>query len=197
MTIQGKVGSFSRNEERTRVPGHDSVVLVSAVKANNGIYLTGMLLTLLAAELIPLVVASAEVIETGDGNTKAFTGTLAAFPVEPGTLAITDGVEAFTDDGFGNLTGAAGGVGTINYKTGAYSLTFNANVVLATDVTADYVTAFDGVLDTQVDTSVEGSGIRVVHGTVDRNVLKIGKTNPVEPSATVLAIVHAHGVYPI
>ncbi|OGU13868.1 MAG: hypothetical protein A2076_13150 [Geobacteraceae bacterium GWC2_53_11] len=194
---QGKVGSFSRNEERARVPGHGPIVLASTVKANNGIYLTGMLVTLLAAELIPLVVASGEVIETGDGNTKAFTGTLAAFPVEPGTLAITDGIDTFTDDGCGRLTGSAGGTGTINYKTGAYSLTFNANVVLATDVTADYVTAFDGVLDTQVDTTVEGSGIRVVHGTVDRTVLKIGKTDPVEPSAAVLAIVQAHGVYPI
>lgn len=194
--MNGQVGSFTRNEERAGVAGHGPVVLSGKFKANDGIYLTGMLLTRKAGELIALVVAAAEVIETGDGNTKAFTGTLASFPVEPGTVVISDGVEAFADDGLGNLTGAAGGTGAINYKTGAYSLTFNANVVLATDVTADYVTAVDGINETQVDTSVAGSGLYVAHGTVDSTVLKIGKVNPAEPSAAVLMLLQAKGIYP-
>lgn len=197
MAIQGQVGSFSRNEERARVAGHEPVILSGAVKPNDGTYPTGLLLTRNASlHLVPLVAAAAEVIETGDGATKAFTGTLANAPVEPGTVVVTDGVEDFADDGFGNLTGDAGGSGTINYKTGSYSLTFNANVVADVDVTADYVTAVDGVLDEETDTTKSGSGIYVAHGTVDSNVLKVGKTTPAAPSATVLMLLQKHGIYP-
>lgn len=198
MTIQGQVGSLTRNEERARVAGHDPVVLTGAVKPNDGVYPTGLLVTKNAAlQLVPLAVVAAEVIETGDGSTKAFTGNLANVPVEPGTVSITDGVETFTDDGCGRLTGSAGGSGTINYTTDAYSITFNANVVNAVEVTAGYITAVDGVLDTQVDTATASSAIRVVHGTVDSNVLKVGKTSSVAPSAAVLALLQRKGIYPI
>lgn len=47
------------------------------------------------------------------------------------------GVETFTDDYCGNLTGSLGGTGTINYATGAYSVTFNG-VVTTGNVQADY-----------------------------------------------------------
>ena len=194
--MDGKVGSFNRNEERARIAGHEPVSLSGLLKANDGTYLTGMLLTRKAGELIPLVVAAAEVIETGDGNTKAFTGTLANSPIEPGTVVVTDGVETFADDGCGRLYGDAGGAGTINYKAGTYVLGFNANVVLATDVTADYVTKISGVLDEEADTGTTGSGIYVAHGTVDGTVLKIGKTVPVEPSAAVLMLLQTNGIYP-
>lgn len=46
------------------------------------------------------------------------------------------GGETFTDNYNGTLTGSAGGTGTINYATGAYSVTFN--VVTVGAVTADY-----------------------------------------------------------
>lgn len=198
MAINGQIGSLTHNEERARVAGHDPVVLSGAVKPNDGVYPTGLLLTKNASsQLVALVVAAAEVIETGDGATKAFTGSLANAPVEPGTATITDGVETFADDGCGRLSGDAGGSGTINYKTGAYSITFNANVVNLTNVTAGYVTAVDGVLDTEVDTSLTATGIRVVHGTVDSNVLKVGKTASVAPSAAVLALLQHKGIYPI
>lgn len=137
MAINGQIGNLTRNEERARVAGHDPVVLSGAVKPNDGVYPTGLLLTKNASShLVALVVATAEVIETGNGATKAFTGSLATAPVEPGVVTITDGVEDFSDDGCGRLTGDAGGSGTINYTTGAYSITFNVNVVNLTNVTA-------------------------------------------------------------
>lgn len=46
------------------------------------------------------------------------------------------GLETFTDDLLGVLTSDKGGTGTINYATGAYSVTFNA--VTTGAVTADY-----------------------------------------------------------
>jgi len=53
-------------------------------------------------------------------------------------LQITDGTETFTDNYDGTLTGSAGGTGTINYVTGAVSVTFNANVTNLVDVKCSY-----------------------------------------------------------
>jgi len=47
------------------------------------------------------------------------------------------GVETFLDNGSGILTGSLGGTGTINYATGAYSVTFNG-VVTSGNVVAKY-----------------------------------------------------------
>jgi len=51
-------------------------------------------------------------------------------------VTFTDGTESFSDDYSGNLTGSAGGTGTINYATGAYSITFA--VAPVNPVTATY-----------------------------------------------------------
>lgn len=81
---------------------------------------------------------SAEAI--GVLGSQTYTGTL-AFKAA-GTKRIcfevtfTDTSETFTDNLDGTLTGSASGTGTINYMTGAYSITFNANAVGA--VTATY-----------------------------------------------------------
>lgn len=86
---------------------------------------------------------SGEVLASGDGVTKTFTGTLAFKAGNPYALAfgpqVTDGTETFTDDGCGNYTGSAGGTGTINYATGAYSVTFSAAPILAvSNITGNY-----------------------------------------------------------
>lgn len=84
-----------------------------------------------------------EALASGNGSTKTFTGTL-AFKAGGAkrtcfAVAITDGTETFTDDYAGNLTGSLGGTGTINYMTGAYSVTFNTAPVVGTNnITADY-----------------------------------------------------------
>lgn len=65
-------------------------------------------------------------VGTGDGTTKTFTGSIS--PTAPNTaysISITDNNEVFTDDKNGNLVGSLGGIGTINYITGAYSVTFH------------------------------------------------------------------------
>jgi len=86
---------------------------------------------------------SAEARHNGDGSTKTFTGMLGfkgggsvrtCFAV-----SFTDGIETFTDDYNGNLTGSLGGTGTINYTTGAYSITFNTAPIVGTNnITATY-----------------------------------------------------------
>src|SRR3990167_1556623 len=83
-----------------------------------------------------------ENIGTGDGTTKTFTDTLAfkAGGAKRTCFAITatDGTETFTDDNNGVLTGSAGGTGTINYDTGAISVTFFAAPANLQAITADY-----------------------------------------------------------
>ncbi len=67
---------------------------------------------------------------SGNGSTKTFSFTL-AFKAGGAkrtcfAVSITDGTETFTDDYNGSLTGSAGGTGTVNYMTGAVTVTFNA-----------------------------------------------------------------------
>lgn len=65
------------------------------------------------------------------GNLTNITGKRTAFGV-----VITDGTETFSDDKNGLLVGNLGDTSTINYATGAYSVTFNS--VTSGSVTADY-----------------------------------------------------------
>ena len=199
MTIQGKTFSFSRSEEKAGLPGHGPVLLGIPLTANDGIYPVGLLLTRNSADVgRPLQEISAEVLGTGNGAATNFTGTLAAaLPVQPGSIAITDGVETFVDDGSGRLKGSAGGSGTIDYRTGDFDVTFNAAVANATDVTGAYITALDAVLDGEFDTSAEGSGLAVIHGTVAKEVLKVGATAKAEPSTALLKAMRNNGIYPI
>jgi len=81
---------------------------------------------------------SGESIGTGDGTTTTFNATLANVPVIPGTVSITDGTETFSDNGDGTLTGDAGGSGTVNYNTGAVSVTFNTAPANGAGITANY-----------------------------------------------------------
>jgi len=39
-------------------------------------------------------------------------------------ISVTDGTETFKDDRNGNMVGDLGGTGTVNYATGAVSVTF-------------------------------------------------------------------------
>ena len=78
--------------------------------------------------------AGAAVTLSGDGVTKTFTGTVANTPIKSGTFTVTPPVlipsDAMVDSSLGTLSSVAGGTGTINYITGAYSVTFNTAPVL-------------------------------------------------------------------
>ena len=82
---------------------------------------------------------------TGDGTTVTFTTTVQSFPIYPSTLTISDGVETFEDTTTTyttsnvNITGSAGGSATINYSTGAVSVTFNAAPADGQNINLNYV----------------------------------------------------------
>lgn len=94
------------------------------------------------ATLASFTQTSAESVGTGDGVTKTFSGTLAARTGVKTSFSqtLTDGVETFIDDFNGSLVGSLGGTGTINYATGAYSVTFNTAPALSAAITTTYYT---------------------------------------------------------
>jgi len=196
MTINGALGTTTYGGERARGHGHDPVFLSGKVKAAQGTLPVGLIVSKDSnGEIVPYEEVAAEVLATGDGATKAFSGTLTETPVEPGSVSIGDGVETFADDGIGRLVGDAGGTGTVYYASGAVSVSFNANVVDATDIEADYATAIDGVLDEPVDTAKNASGIYIPHGSVRQDVLKVGAVAQAVPDTTLLARLTAKGIY--
>ena len=84
---------------------------------------------------------AAEALGTTVDEQLTYTGDhLDHLPLRPGDLLIeTAGPgEHFDDDGDGTLTGSAGGTGTIDYTTGAWSITYNSNPGPGHDITADY-----------------------------------------------------------
>jgi hypothetical protein len=109
---------------------------------------------------------AAESIGTGNGATVTFTDTL-NFKAGGATrncfsVSVTDGTETFTDNGSGTLTSSAGGTGTINYATGAISVTFDAAPANLQSVTADYTwenEASGGLADFSTLSATAGDGM--------------------------------------
>lgn len=94
-------------------------------------------------ELSDYTSVTAEVLGSGTGAQTAYSGTLGFKSGQPKRtcmyVTITDGTETFNDDGSGVLVGNLGGTGTINYATGAYSVTFNtAPVAGVNNITSNY-----------------------------------------------------------
>ena len=86
---------------------------------------------------IPIAV-SGETFGTGNGTTVTFSHTAADFPVNPGTVSIVAGSVTATDDGNGNLAGTGVTSGTVNYATGAMSITYATEPANATAITLAY-----------------------------------------------------------
>lgn len=77
---------------------------------------------------------------TGDGTTKTFTHTVTNIGAKKTSFyaQVTDGVETFTDNRNGVMSGSLGGTGTINYATGATSVTFNTAPANLAAITCSY-----------------------------------------------------------
>lgn len=75
----------------------------------------------------------------GTANGASFSGNLTHFPIQPGSLVITVGAVTFTDNGSGVLVGNPNtNSGTINYFTGAFTLSFAPPLGAPTAVISNY-----------------------------------------------------------
>ncbi|MCS6785098.1 MAG: hypothetical protein NZ581_07910, partial [Candidatus Caldarchaeum sp.] len=75
---------------------------------------------------------------TGNGTATTFTGTLPATPVRPTSFRVTAGSVSGTDNGSGAVTGTGISSGTVNYNTGAVSVTFASAPASGVAVTVEY-----------------------------------------------------------
>jgi hypothetical protein len=123
---------------------------------------TGTILSFVDKIISGFTQVTGEVIGTGDGSTKTFTNTLVArtgVRTVFGLLisnATDTPVETFIDNYDGTLTGSLGGTGTINYATGAVSVTFNTAPTNTETITASYYwenSTSAGILDFTVSTT--------------------------------------------
>jgi hypothetical protein len=196
MSIIAKIGTISYNDERARGSAHHPVILSAELAGSDGDYPVGLVLARnTSGKLVQYEAVADEAVGTGNGTLKAFTKTLAKAPVLAGSVAVTDGTESFTDDGIGRLTGSAGGSGTINYGTGALSVTFNAAPANAGAVTGDYERDPVGVLDQDVDTDTNNAAMYITHGSFLRSVAKVGATAQDAPSTALLNTLRDKGIF--
>lgn len=71
-------------------------------------------------------VVEEESLGTGNASTTTFTPTLAYYPIKTSTFTVVAGGVTGTDNGAGAITGTGITSGTIDYATGAVSITFTA-----------------------------------------------------------------------
>lgn len=95
-----------------------------------------------------------EVIDdTPNGVLTEFSGTLAYYPIDPGSLEITATITSavtISDDGEGVLSGTSV-TGTINYTTGEWTLAWSVGAPDdETDITADYTAIRDSAITNDV-----------------------------------------------
>jgi hypothetical protein len=86
----------------------------------------------------------------GDGSTTSFTGTLTP-PVLPGSIQVIAGAVIGTDNGVGAISGAGISSGTINYATGAISVTYAAAPAAGVQVLVDYSPTTNQILVLSLD----------------------------------------------
>lgn len=194
MGYKGLKSTTVWNEERARGTNHPPVIVAKAVLADQGEYPMGLIVGEDSdGKVIAYAETADEVLAAGDGTAKTYTGTLANAPAEPGTVAVADDTETFSDDGLGVLTGSEGGTGTVNYTTGAVSVTFDAAVTNAEDILVDYSGKLVGVLDMIVDTTTADDGsssaaLVIVHGSYRKDVAKYSTSETAVTTAQMAAL---------
>jgi len=116
-------------------------------------------------ELSDFTTVSAEAYGTGDGTTKTFASSLAARTGKRTVMyiSVTDGTETFKDDRNGLMVGNLGGTGTVNYATGAVSVTFVTAPTNSQAITTTYYwedSTATGILDYTGGLNGQGKSFR-------------------------------------
>jgi hypothetical protein len=145
---------------------------------------TGLYLSYIdKAQLSSFTQVTGEAYGTGDGSTTTFAHTLAAIsaPKTAMYISVTDGTETFTDDRNGNMVGSAGGTGTVNYATGAVSVTFAVAPANLQAITCSYyheTATSTGILDYSGSANGQGKSFRQDDG--GGNLMAVFNINNIE-----------------
>lgn len=120
---------------------------------------------------------------TGDGTTTTFAHSLTSIsaPKTAMYISVTDSTETFTDDRNGNMVGDLGGTGTVNYATGAVSVTFNTAVTNLQAITCSYyheTATSTGILDYSGSSNGQGKSFRQDDG--GGNIMSVFNLNNVQ-----------------
>jgi hypothetical protein len=124
-----------------------------------------------------------EAYGTGDGTTRTFAHTLSVISAPKTAMypTVTDGVETFVDDRDGNMIGNMGGTGSVNYATGAVTVTFATAPLNAAAITCGYyheTSTSTGILDFTGSANGQGKSFRQDDG--GGNLQAIFNINTVE-----------------
>jgi hypothetical protein len=189
------LGTQVFQEKTVAAGGHGPWNLTRKVKVGQGVLALGLILALdLAGELIPYQ-AGSKALGAGNGTNKDFSGTFDLKNLAPGSVTVSDGgtsPQTLADDGHGRLYGA--GSGTVNYLTGAVSVSFTAAPANGDAVTAAAYNQPIGVNVHLVDTAQESAAVILAHGTVRRDALLVGASPAV---AADMVRLEAIGIYPV
>lgn len=145
---------------------------------------TGLYLSYIdKASLSSYTQVTGEAYGTGDGSTVTFAHTLAAIsaPKTAMYVSVTDGTETFIDDRNGLMVGNLGGTGTVNYATGAVSVTFNTAPTNLQAITCSYyheTSSSTGILDFSGSGNGQGKSFRQDDG--GGNLMAIFNLNTIE-----------------
>lgn len=175
--MKANIGTQSLTPSRVIAPGHPPVTGAISVLEDQGVIADGQILAKDSAgeAIAHKLVEDVAMTGTVDGTNKTFAATLDPAPVLPGSVVIDNNntsAQQLVDDGLGNLVGA--GTGTVNYKTGAVSVTFTTAPASGKTVLASHKTQPVGVNSQECDTSEDDSALILKHGTVNRDLLLRG-----------------------
>lgn len=201
MTWTANLGTQTFTDKQVAAQGHGPFSVSWSLKAAQGVIDRGALMALDENDVLVPYEIDSKTIGTGNGTNKTFAATLDQQLIQPGSVVVTDEVETFSDDGSGNLIGDAAGTGTINYVTGAISVTFNTAPTNTTPVVATSRNIPFGVLAFEASTTAAGEEVGVIynHGTVKKDSLLMKNTAgafvAIDETAS-RALIKA-GIYPI
>lgn len=201
MAIIGKIGMKSWTDERARGSVHPPVILSALLAAAAAALPVGLVIARNAlGKMIPWAADIEADVAVGDGTEDVFEIDLGG-PVFPGSVEVADGVETFTDDGFGTLTGdgdTTPGSGKIDYSTGTAVVDFKTAPLDEAAIAATWTPMPAGVLDETVDTDESTSGMYVAHGSVRKAALKVadGDDGFEAPDAAMLKTLQNIGIFP-
>ncbi len=201
MAINGKFGGFEYDDQKVRGGHHPAVVLTGMFMEGIAAMLAlGMFLARgLGGKLRDWLPEIGGVLGEGDGTETTFVFDLGG-AIEPGSLEITDGVETFSDDGFGTLTGdgdAPAGSGKIDYASGKGTVTFKLAPLDEAEIEGTWEPGVVGVLDENLHPDRGLSALYVVHGIVRRAALKVsdGDGGYTAPDAAMLGKLAKTGIW--